>query len=307
MMLLPLLLSLVVTAPAATLRAPQDPPAPNDAERPAERPEEGSEEGPRRLEAWPEAADRKALKLEVSRLRKARTEEMGSQAHAALVAIGDAAAPELLKALDAERDGEALARVAGVLDEITDARHTRLLAKRFADLRRADARAWCLRRVARFPDDGVREAAEAAFRAADGRERDRDPEEVWAAAACAASAGSALGFEALVADSAENWKEHGELTHLALARLRGPEATRRVAPLLEGDRARKVTGLRLLAACGDAETAVPLVRPFLDETDNSLLVGSINALRGIVDGAPPLGKLSTFEAIERAGKWKARL
>ncbi len=304
-MLLPLLLSLVAAAPAATLRAPQDPPAPSPAD--AERPEEGSEEGPRRLEAWPEAADRKALKLEVSRLRKARTDEMGSQAHAALVAIGDAAGPELLKALDAERAEEALARIAGVLEEVTDARHTRLLAARFGDLRRADARAWCLRRVARFPDDGVREAAEAAFRAADGRERDRDLEEVWAAAACAASAGSALGFEALVADSAENWKEHGELTHLALARLRGPEATRRVAPLLEGDRARKVTGLRLLAACGDAETAVPLVRPFLDETDNSLLVGSINALRGIVDGDPPLGKLSTFEAIERAGKWKARL
>lgn len=292
----PLLLALGAALPAG---APlhQEPPEPSA--------EEAREEV-KRLDAWPEVQDRKALKLEVTRLRKARTEEMGAEAHAALVAIGDGAAPELLRALASEKDEDARERIVAVLDELTDGRHTRLLAKSFGE-RAVSVRLWSLQRAARFADPGIRAAAEAAFAEADGRKRDRDAEEVWAAAACAASAGSAVGLDALIADSGERWKEHGEVTHLALGRLRGPEATRRVLPLLEGERAEKVTALRLLAACGDRETAVPLVRPLLDQTDNSLLVGAINALRGIVDGDPPLGKLSTFEAIERAQKWKARL
>ncbi len=38
-----------------------------------------------------------------------------------------------------------------------------------------------------------------------------------------------------------------------------------------------------------------------------MIVGAINALRGIIDGDPPLDKLPVFEAIERADKWKSRL
>jgi hypothetical protein len=81
-----------------------------------------------------------------------------------------------------------------------------------------------------------------------------------------------------------------------------------VAKLLAATKRKtKVAGLRLIAACGEKESAKHLVLPFLDENDNSLRVAAINALRGIVDGDPPLNKLSVFEAIERANKWKARL
>ena len=47
--------------------------------------------------------------------------------------------------------------------------------------------------------------------------------------------------------------------------------------------------------------------PFLDETDNSIRIEAINALRGIVDGDQPIDKLSAFQAIEVANEWKGKL
>ncbi len=278
--------------------------APRAVAAPQEEPPAETEEL-KRLEAWPEVDD-DAVSFEIERLRKARTPEMGEQATAALIEIGAGAAPKLLARFGREKDEDATERMLEILDTVTGAPHTRLLAEFFDD-KQLRTRTWSLQRVAQYPDAGVKGAAEAAFTAADKRKRDRDDEEVWSAAVCAASSGSLIGFDVITADSKTNWKEHGEITHVALTALRGPEATKRVAPLLEGDRKQKVAGLRLLAACGDKETATPLVRPILDTTDNSLLVGAINALRGIVDGDPPLGKLPTFEAIERAKKWKSRL
>jgi hypothetical protein len=88
--------------------------------------------------------------------------------------------------------------------------------------------------------------------------------------------------------------------------VRGPEATARLAPALEGERDGAVAALRLLAGCGAADV-VGRIRPHLDSTDRGLQLAAINALRGIVDGAPPLATLPVFEMIERAKAWKARL
>jgi hypothetical protein len=52
---------------------------------------------------------------------------------------------------------------------------------------------------------------------------------------------------------------------------------------------------------------VPLVLPFLDTNDNTLRIAAINALRGIVDGEPPIERLAVFDAIEMAKTWKERL
>jgi hypothetical protein len=60
----------------------------------------------------------------------------------------------------------------------------------------------------------------------------------------------------------------------------------------------------MLAGCGIKPDALPLVRPNLDSTDNSIRVAAINAMRGIVDGEPPIANLPVFEAIELAKKWK---
>lgn len=270
-------------------------------EEPAEK-----KKGDERLEAWPKV-DKADVDLEIERLRKARTPEMEDGAHEALVKIGAGAAPQLLAKFGREKDAGAQGRLEAILELVTDARHTRLLAPYFEDKSNV-VRVWALRRVAGFPDEGVKEAAEKAHAAAKKRKRDKDPEEILAAALCCASSGSFDGFEELTKAAEENWKKEGQSIGIALAPLRGLEATDRVRGLLEGKkRQTQVTGLRLLAACGEAEAAKKLVRPFLDSTDNSLRIGAINALRGIVDGDPPLAKLSVFQAIEEANKWKARL
>lgn len=271
--------------------------------------DERDEEEIKRLEEWPEPRDDRQLKIDVARLRKANTEEMGTQAHHALVAEGAAAAPALLKALGKEKGEDARERILDVLDEITGAPHTRLLAKEFDD--KSDVvRVWCLTRVAAFPDAGVREAAVAALgRAENAAEKGKSSEaELYAAALCATSAGDLAGLQRLAKRAEEDWKDSGAAIRVALESVRGKEATAAYRDLLASDKRQViVAGLRLLAGCGDRESAVPLVAPFLDNTDNTLRVAAINALRGIVDGEPPLDKLPVFEAIELAGEWKKRI
>ena len=70
--------------PATATIAPALPAAPQD-EAPQEAPEEIQ-----RLEAWPrfKGSELSEVKRDISRLRKARTEEMGSAARAALIGAG---------------------------------------------------------------------------------------------------------------------------------------------------------------------------------------------------------------------------
>ncbi|MCA8980222.1 MAG: hypothetical protein H6831_08600 [Planctomycetes bacterium] len=260
----------------------------------------------KRLEAWPEPRDSNQLKVDVARLRKANTEEMGSQAHIALVAEGAAAAPALISALGKEKNKDARERITDVLEQITGAEHTRLIAAEFGD--KSDVvRIWCLRRVAAFPDSGVREAAVAALQRVE-KSKKPDAEELYVAALCATSAGDLSGLQRLAERAEDDWKDSGAEIRTALESVRGKEATAAFVPLLSSEkRNMKVTGLNLLAGAGEAETSVALIKPFLDDTDNTLRVAAINALRGIVDGEPPLDKLPVFEAIELANEWKKRV
>ena len=267
------------------------------------------EEEVERLTAWPKPNDAKQLKVDVARLRKANTEEMGTQAHIALVAEGAAAAPSLIDALGKEKKDDARERILDVLNTVTGAPHTRLMAGEF-DHKSEVVRIWCLKRVAAFPDPGVKDAAVAALhRVENAAEKGKgDAEELYAAALCCTSAGDLSGLQRVAKRAEEDWKASGVEIRTALESVRGPKATAAYRDLLTSEkRGVVVTGLRLLAGCGDAETAVPLVAPFLDNTDNTMRVAAINALRGIVDGEPPLDKLPVFEAIELAGKWKKRI
>ncbi len=259
-----------------------------------------------RLEAWPEV-DKDVVKTDVERLRVARTEEMAEQADVALKQAGAGVVPYLLPKFGREKNEDAQERMLSVLDAVTDGRHTRLLAASFKH-KSPQVRKWSLRRVALYPDEGVRKQAEKAYKAAIKRKRDLDKDEVYVAALCCASSGSFEGFDDVAKRAAKHWGKEGSAIHTALSALRSAEGTQRVAALIaDKKRSKKVAGLRLIAACGEAQSATPLVRPFLDDNDNSLRVAAINALRGIVDGDPPLDKLSVFEAIERANKWKSRL
>ena len=269
-----------------------------------------------RLTEWP-ALDRDAgaeVKKEVARLREARTETMGEEGHAALVLVGDAAAPALLVALGKEKDEEAQARIEAVLDEITGPPHTRLLAAEFTD-RSPVVRTWAMGRAALFPDPGTRAAAQAAWKVARSRTEKKadedlkkpDRDELTAAALALAASGGADGLPYLFRRARNGWKTLGPTMHAALEGLRGEEATAILLPHLDGDRTDLVAALRMLAGCGTRETAVGRLKPFLDSEDTGVRIATINALRGIVDGAPPLPHLSAFDAIERAKEWKRRI
>lgn len=259
-----------------------------------------------KLEAWPElsASEKKQVQVEIQKLTKARTPEMAASAEAALAGAAGAM-PLLLAAYGKEKDGEVQARLSQAMVGATDARHTILLAHEFTH-KSVPVRTWCLRRAAAFPDAGLRAAAEQAVRAVAEAGDKADPEERYAASLCAVAAGSLEGLDVLREWAAEEWVERGVELRTALASVRGPEASAKLAPGLTAQRLELVAALRLLSAAGD-ETVVDAVARHLDSDDNQVRVAAINALRGIVDAQEPLEELSVFAAIELAKTWKARV
>lgn len=276
---------------------------------PAE-PESGDDEGAREfLESWPEI-ERTAqaeMRKQISRVRKAKSEEMNQSGRENLRQMGAGVVPHLLPLLGKEKGEDALERIEAALLVLTDGSQTRLLAETFDD-RSMRVRKFSLHRCAAFPDAAIQEHAVAAYGAATSRKaKTRDEDEIYFAALCAASAGSTVGFDELHGRAADHWKDHREELRTALEGCRGTEATRNVAARMpDADRGAKLGLLRMLAGCGDPD-AKNICRPFLDNTDNSLRVEAINALRGIVDGDPPVTHLPVFEAIEMANAWKKRL
>jgi hypothetical protein len=257
------------------------------------------------LTEWPKPADKAQVALDIERLCKARTPEMAVQAREALEATGDSTVPFLLERMGKERDEAALKRVREVLIANTKAAHTRLLAKEFEN-RSGATRTFSLWRCAAFPDKEIRPAAEKAWTRLKKLGDKAAPEELYAAALCAASAGSVEGLDVLQASALKSWERRGVEIRAAIEGARGPDATKLVVAKLEGaDQKQKVAVLRMLAGCGDS-SALPSVRRFLDDDDNQIRVAAINACRGIVDGDPPLEQLPVFEAIETAKKWKER-
>lgn len=260
-----------------------------------------------KLTEWPSPSNAGELKKDIQRLRKARTEEMGIQAVAALKEAGAASAPLLIKALGKEKDEEARERILDVLTHVTAVEHTRLLAR---ELKSKDlgVRVWTLRRLAVFPDHDLSEQVVKHLAALKKKGSKADPDELKAAALCTLSTGEIAGLDVVFGMAKDSWKRYSKEILIAAREIRGKTATSVLAHhLSNGDRKERVAALRLLSSCGDPVTALSLIRPFLDNTDNSLRIGAINALRGIVDGDPPLDKLPVFEAIERANKWKNRV
>jgi hypothetical protein len=259
-----------------------------------------------RITAWPKPVDKSTLITDIERLCKARTPEMESQAHDALKACGASAVPFLLERYGKERDKFAAARVREVLLETTDGTQTRLLAKHFTS-KSVPERTFALWRAAAFPDAELAAPANAALEAVKKQGDKADPDERYAAALCAASAGSNQGMEILWATAVKDWDGHGVEIRTAIEPLRGAEASKWVIEKATGGALKeKVAVLRLLAGLGD-KSSTTYVRPFLDDSDNTLRVAAVNALRGIVDGAPPLEQLPVFEVIEMAKQWKLKL
>ena len=222
--------------------------------------------------------------------------------------MGAVAAPDLIKALGKERDDDARDRIVEVLDAITGWEHTRLLAAHFDD-RSEHVRLLTLRRAAAFPDQGIRASAVAALAAAEERldTKKEIKHESYYAALAVVSSGDLGGLEILSKRAENLWADSGAEIRTAVEAVRGDEATELLAKqLADGKRKQKVAALRLLAGCGSPERGKALAKASLSDSDNSIRVAAINAMRGIVDGDLPIDKLSVFEAVELANEWKSR-
>jgi hypothetical protein len=261
-----------------------------------------------RLTEWPKPADTEQVKTDIERVVKAHVPEMATEGADALIAGGGSVVPLVLERYGRERDEAAKKRLHDILVKTTGAEHTRLLAKEFGS-KLVPVRTFALWRAAQFPDVEIKKDADAAWARVAKLGEKADAEERYAAALCAASVGSIVGLPALwdATSTPKEWDKKKVELRAALEGSRGKEATAWVLAKLDdkADRKVKVAVLRMLAGCGDKESA-GRVKAFLSEEDNSIRVAAINALRGIVDGEPPIENLSAFEAIELANKWKGR-
>jgi hypothetical protein len=290
------LASLAPSSSAYVVR--QDPPKADDPKAPAKPVE--------RWTAWPKPADKDQLLTDIERVCKAQTADMAKLGSEALIAAGGAGVPFVLERYGRERDEGAQDRLKDVLLATTTAEQTRLLAKEFSN-KLLPVRTFALWRASYFPDPELRKDADAAWARIAKQATKADPDERYAAALCAASTGSIVGFEALWDATLNKWDKTRVEVRAALNGARGKEASALAwAKLTDtADRKLKVAVLRMLAGVGDKDSA-PRVKGFLDEEDNAIRVAAINALRGILDNELPLEGLSAFEAIEMAKKWKSR-
>jgi hypothetical protein len=295
----PLFVALLLLAPA--VRA-EDPPK-------KEEPAKTAPKTIERLTAWPKPADKDQVMTDIERVCKAHIAEMAEQGKAGLVAAGASGVPFVLERYGRERDDDAKKRLHEILVATTGAEHTRLLAKEFGH-KDLPVRSFALWRAAQFPDAEIKKEADAAWTRVQKQGAKADADERYAAGLCCASTGSIVGLEGLweATLTPKEWDKKKRELRAALAGARGKEATAVVLAKLDdkADRKVKVAVLRMLAGCGDKESAAR-VRPFLDDEDNQIRVAAINALRGIVDGADPIEGLSAFEAIEMAKEWKSKL
>ncbi|MEM9802685.1 MAG: hypothetical protein AAGA20_20330 [Planctomycetota bacterium] len=276
---------------------------------------------------WPKADDSAKLKRSISKLRKARNEAMESAGREEIAAAGPAAAPILLKALAKEKDAETRERLSEALDSVTTKEHTRLLAELFDDKSIAVSR-YSVRRVAMLGDAGLREQAEARYAGleeADGdpkAKRKPEPIDFDLAAVLCMSTGSAKGFDRVLAlAEIEPWQEwRGVLIPAARSASGSKEILTEISRVVRDARNEDdyggpgtmasapahVAGLHLITYVGTKENA-RFITFSLDNQQNDIQVAAINACRVMVDGDEPLEKLSTSDAMKRAGAWKKRL
>lgn len=257
---------------------------------------------------WPKLrkAQRDAVSKTIGHLTRIEMEDEDADrrilaASAKIVAVGRGAAPVLMASLSRRKSLEAedARRIVVCLDALVEPADGVLLAEEFGS-RRRPLRLWALSRAASFDDAALLPA----FR---GLLEHEDGETALRAALGCLRAGSLDGWDPVVAAARSAWRRRGPELRAAFERVRSPEAEQRALRLLAAPaNAGRVTGLRILGGTGTRDGA-PQVLPYLDNQDAAVKEAAINALRGMVDGAPPLVNISAFDLIGRADAWRKRL
>lgn len=250
--------------------------------------------------AWPALPlrEKEAAQEAIFGLKRAKTEDRVKVLSEQLRRLGKSGVPVLFEGLR-KSEGDARTRIESLLDELTGPEDAVLLSTQFTE-RDPVARLWAVKRAASFGERALAPKFEKLL-------GDPDPEVAFAAALGCCRAGSFASFDHLKKIAERDWLARGRAIREALAGVRGPEAVERLRPDLNSDNAAtKVVALRLLSGAGPP-TAVTLVTRYLESPDLRLKLEAVNALRGMLDDAPPLDKPSSFDLIEEVNRWRSRL
>jgi len=248
---------------------------------------------------WPEISRVQKQKIQrlCRTLKTTKKVERRDKAEAELIAIGSGVAPVLIDRLTdfPKNINEPIGRV---LDRVTRPEHAPLLAALAADQTVA-TRSYVVRRLTSFRLPAMAPV----FRHA---RKDRDASVSFLAALGMASAGDSGSLDEIFERAMTGWKDLAPQLAVALPGVRGTAATQLVLKKMrDGGDIAEVTGLRLLRSLAERSAAGDIAG-YLDSESHNVKKAAINALRVIVDKAPPLEELSVFQAIEMANQWKAR-
>ncbi len=275
----------------ALLPAADDPPAP--ATRPA-------------TEPWPklDAVQAKELGIQIESLKRVDADLVAPVAER-IAEFGKGAVPFLHESMARQKpeadgsDPEIVTRLLLPLDRLVDAGDELRVAKD-ATHRSVFVRRFSLRKLGAF---GSAEALPVAKKAL----QDKDEETRFEATLACFALGSIDGLPELLAAARDRWPRVGRRIRAAVERNRSEEATERLLPHLGAKEWQDVcAALRLLAGVG-TKRSVHTVARHLDSTDHRIKEDAINALRGIVDGEPPLERLSAFDLAEMAAAWRKKI
>ena len=285
----------------------QQPEASTEQEAPAEK-----------ATAWPEPKDEAALKKAVAKVRRAHLDGMEEAGRSEIQLEGAAAAPLLIKAIAKERDDDALVRLTSALDLVTTKEYTRLLAEHL-EHKSPNVRVAVMKRLATLGDPGLRDQAEALYKAVAEKSKDAKKakklhqDELTRASILCLSTDSRIGLDhTLSIAGSKGWAAWRTPMRAAAkqAKAAGTDVASALIAVLDPSKKASLSehaaALRLIAYAGRAEHARSVL-PSLDDTANHIKVAAVNALRMMVDGDAPLDKLSSFDAIERAKTWKGRI
>lgn len=251
-------------------------------------------------DAWPKLDGAKAdeLRLAIVSLKKTLTpagvEEMTSR----ITSFGKGAVPVIYESL-ARATGEDHARLLKPLEALVAADDgPRIAADCSSKL--PPVRLFALRKAAELGAAGALPAAKKAL-------AEKDDEIRFQAALTTWALGSNESLPTLLQTAKSQWPKLGPRMRAALEKNRSEEATQKLLPGLRAKEWQDVcASLRMLAGVG-VPSASAEIKKLLDSEDARIKEDAINALRGVVDKAPPLERLSAFDLAEQANAWKRRV
>ncbi len=254
-------------------------------------------------EKWPKLSDpeRRRMRFQLRQLEGIDGSEAQQakalQAEEVLSALGAGITLEVLRQLDSE-DEDKVAALERVLDRVLSPEYGPLVA-RLVKRKESAVRIYAVSRLARNHQQEMAPIFREALK------DDEDDVQFYAALGLAGL--SDMSAMKVVFDRCrKDWSRFAGVIDEVLSPTRSAASADWVLAAMQPKDVRsQVVGLRLLRSLAPS-TYKEKLQAYLDADQNAVKKAAINALRVVVDGDPPLEKLSVFQAIELAEKWRQR-